>query len=152
KLPDAARFTAELTRTRFPDLEVPPHSRFGHFEAGGVKRLAALEHALRNLSPHERARTLIDLVVVSVLLDAGAGMRWRYREPDTGCTLGRSEGLAIASLTWAKSGALSSRGEPYQVDAKGLSAVSEASLRAAFQVDADNPLVGVEGRVHLLRA
>jgi hypothetical protein len=152
ELPEAARFTADLTRTRYPDLRVPPHSRFGHFEAGGVKRLATLEQALERLSPRERARTLIDLVVVSVLLDAGAGMQWRYREPDTGCTLGRSEGLAIASLAWAKSGALSSQGEPYQVDASGLSAVTEASLRAAFQVDADNPLVGLGGRVHLLRA
>jgi hypothetical protein len=152
KLHGAARLTAELTRTRYPDLEVPAHSRFGHFEAGGIKRLAALERALEALSPPERARRLTDLVVVSVLLDAGAGMRWRYREPDTGCTLGRSEGLAIASLHWAKSGALSKSGEPYQVDAEGLSAVSEASLAQAFQVDADNPLVGVSGRVHLLRA
>lgn len=152
KLRDAARLTAELTRTRYPDLKVPAHSRFRHFEAGGVKRLAALEHALEGLSPRERARTLTDLVVVSVLLDAGAGMRWRYREPDTGCALGRSEGLAIASLNWTKSGALSKSGQPYQVDAEGLSRVSAASLREAFQVDADNPLVGVDGRVHLLRA
>jgi hypothetical protein len=152
KLDGAARLTAELTRSRYPELKVPPHSRFGHFEAGGVKRLAALEHALAPLLPRERARTLTDLVVVSVLLDAGAGMRWRYREPDTGCTLGRSEGLAIASLAWAKSGALSKSGRPYQVDAEGLSAVSEASLGEAFQVGADNPLVGVSGRVQLLRA
>jgi hypothetical protein len=152
KLQGAARLTAELTRSRYPGLEVPPHSRFGHFEAGGVKRLVALDRALEGLSPRERARTLTDLVVVSVLLDAGAGMRWRYREPDTGCTLGRSEGLAIASLNWAKSGALSKSGKPYQVDAEGLSAVSEADLAEAFQVDADNPLVGLSGRVHLLRA
>ena len=151
KLHGTARLAAEVTRSRYPDLKVPPHSRFRHFEAGGVKRLAALELALEALLPRERARALTDLVVVSVLLDAGAGMRWRYREPDTGCTLGRSEGLAIASLAWAKSGALSKSGQPYQVDADGLSAVSEASLREAFQVDADNPLVGVKGRVHLLR-
>jgi hypothetical protein len=152
KLESVARLTADLTRRRFPDLKVPPHSRFGHFDAGGVHRLAALERALQSLPPAERARTLIDLVVVSVLLDAGAGMQWRYREPDTGCTLGRSEGLAIASLGWAKSGALSSNGAPYRVDAAGLSAVSEANLANAFQVSADNPLVGVAGRVHLLRA
>ncbi|MET0593877.1 MAG: URC4/urg3 family protein [Polyangiaceae bacterium] len=152
KLGEAARLTAELTRKRYPDLEVPPHSRFGHFEAGGVKRLAALDGALEKLPPAERARSLIDLVVVSVLLDAGAGMRWRYREQGTGATLGRSEGLAIASLAWAKSGALSSKGEPYQVDAQGLSAVTEASLGEAFQVEEGNPLVGVAGRVHLLRA
>jgi hypothetical protein len=152
KLRDAARFTAELTRTRYPDLKVPPHSRFGHFDAGGVARLRELERALSNLAPSERARALTDLVVVSVLLDAGAGMRWRYHERETGCILGRSEGLAVASLAWAKSGALSGSGQPYQVDAIGLSKVTEASLAQAFQVGGENPLVGVEGRVHLLRA
>jgi hypothetical protein len=66
--------------------------------------------------------------------------------------LGRSEGLAVASLAWIKSGALSSRGRPYEVDAAGLSAVTEAGLAEAFQVRPDNPLVGVEGRLHVLRA
>lgn len=152
RLGDAARLTAELTRSRYPDLKVPEHSRFAHFEAGGVARLAELERELTSLAPRERARALVDLVVVSVLLDAGAGMRWRYREPETDCTLGRSEGLAIASLAWAKSGALSGNGRPYQVDATGLSTVTEESLARAFQVDADNPLVGMSGRVHLLRS
>jgi hypothetical protein len=152
RLRDAARLTAELTRTRYPDLNVPPHSRFGHFDAGGVARLGELERALSYLAPRERARALTDLVVVSVLLDAGAGMRWRYHERDTGCILGRSEGLAVASLAWAKSGALSGSGQPYQVDAIGLSKVTEESLARAFQVGEDNPLVGVPGRVHLLRA
>jgi hypothetical protein len=75
RLRGAARLTAELTRTRYPRLDVPPHSRFGHFDAGGVPRLAELERALANLAARERARALTDLVVVSVLLDAGAGMR-----------------------------------------------------------------------------
>ncbi len=152
KLREAARFTAELTRTRYPQLKVPPHSRFGHFDAGGVKRLAELERALADCSARERARALTDIVVVSVLLDAGAGMRWRFHEPQTGCTLGRSEGLAIASLAWAKSGELSGNGKPYQVDADGLSQVTIDKLARAFQVSDDNPLVGVEGRVHLLRS
>jgi hypothetical protein len=152
KLREAARLTAEVTRTRYPGLDVPPHSRFAHFDAGGVARLGELERALANLAARERARALTDLVVVSVLLDAGAGMRWRYHERETGCILGRSEGLAVASLAWAKSGALSGSGHAYQVDAIGLSRVTEASLAQAFQADGDNPLVGIEGRVHLLRA
>lgn len=152
KLRDAAQLTAEVTRTRYPDLKVPPHSRFGHFDAGGVARLGELERALSNLAPRERARALTDLVVVSVLLDAGAGMRWRYHELETDCVLGRSEGLAVASLAWAKSGALSGSGQPYQVDAIGLSQVTDESLARAFQVGNENPLVGVQGRVHLLRA
>jgi hypothetical protein len=152
RLPELARLTAEVTRRRYPDLRIPPHSRFAHFDAGGVARLAALEALLAGRPQAERARALIDVVVSSVLLDAGAGMAWRYREPSTELSLSRSEGLAVASLAWVARGGLSSRGEPYHVDADGLAAVKEAALAEAFQVRANNPLVGVAGRVHLLRA
>ncbi len=152
RLPEVARFTAEVTRSRYPTLQIPPHSRFGHFDAGGVARLSALEHQLARQSPLERARALVDVVLTSVLLDAGAGARWRYHESATGLAIGRSEGLAVASLAWVSAGALSQRGRPYEVDAGGLAQVSEQSLSRAFQVTDDNPLVGIRGRVHLLRA
>jgi hypothetical protein len=152
RLSEVAKLTAEVTRRRYPTLAIPPHSRFGHFDAGGVARLAALEGELAGRDAQERARALIDVVVTSVLLDAGAGMSWRYLEAETGASLSRSEGLAVASLHWIKSGALSSRGEPYHVDAAGLLAVNHVALERAFQVSADNALVGVDGRVHLLRA
>lgn len=152
KLRDVARFTAEVTKKRYPDLRIPPHSRFGHFDAGGVARLAAVERDLAGRGALERARSLTDLVVVSVLVDAGAGTAWRYREAATGLTIGRSEGLAIASLAWIKSGALSRRGAPYEVDADGLMRVDKAGLAQAFQDSPSNPLVGLEGRVELLRA
>lgn len=151
-LPEVARLTAQVTRERYPDLKVPPHSRFAHFEAGGVPRMAALQRALAPLDELERARRLTELVVVSVLLDAGAGSAWRFTEQGTGLALGRSEGLAIASLAWAQQGGLCASREPYRVDAEGLVAVDESALAAAFQVSAANPLVGVEGRVHLLTA
>jgi hypothetical protein len=147
-----AKRVAEVTRQRYPDLNIPPHSRFGHFDAGGVARLAALRSELATRPQQEQARALVDLVVASVLLDAGAGMAYRYREAETGAELSRSEALAVASLHWIKAGGLSSRREPYHVDAGGLSAVSHAALETAFQVSAKNPLVGAEGRVHLLRA
>lgn len=41
---------------------------------------------------------MIDLFVVSVLLDAGAGDKWKYKEPNSGETYTRSEGIAVASL------------------------------------------------------
>jgi hypothetical protein len=152
RLREVARFTAELTRKRYPDLRIPPHSRFGHFDAGGVPRMAGVDHELGRLSPINRARALIDLVVVSVLVDAGAGDTWRYREERTGVVLGRSEGLAVASLAWVRSGALSRRSQPYNADAEGLMRVTSASMAGAFQVSSENPLVGLEGRVELLRA
>jgi len=46
----------------------------------------------------ELTRRLIDLFFVSVLLDAGAGDYWRYKDPETQQTLERSEGIAVASL------------------------------------------------------
>ncbi len=152
RLSEVARFTAEVTRKRYPDLRIPPHSRFGHFDAGGVRRNAALERELIDRDPRERARCLTDLVVTSVLLDAGAGSAWRYLEKDTGLTLNRSEGLAVASLAWVKAGGLSSRKAPYEVDADGLIHVTSASLAEAFQVTPQNPLIGLKGRVELLRA
>lgn len=152
RLDEAVRRTAEVTRARYPSLQIPPHSRFAHFEAGGVPRLATLERQLADRPALERARALTDVVVTSVLLDAGAGMDWRYREQATGQAIGRSEGLAVASLAWVSAGGLSSRGRAYEVDAAGLAAVDVGSLSRAFQVQCDNPLVGVEGRVHLLRA
>jgi hypothetical protein len=152
RLPEVARITAELTRTRFPDLQIPPHSRFAHFDAGGVPRLAALERELAARDPRERARVLAGVVVASVLLDAGAGDGWHYEEQDTGLRLARSEGLAVASLLWARRGGLSQSGAPYEVDAGGLRAVDEQGLSLAFQVSGDNPLVGIAGRVHLMRA
>jgi hypothetical protein len=151
RLDEVAKLVARVTRERYPTLAIPPHSRFGHFDAGGVKRLAALEESLSSLSPRERARRLVDVVLTSVLLDAGAGARWAYREADSGLSIGRSEGLAVASLAWVRSGGLSSHGRAYEVDAGGLQAASVESLSAAFQVSEQNPLVGVEGRVHLLR-
>ena len=48
--------------------------------------------------PPSRAHAMIDLTVVSVLLDAGAGPDWKYVEPATGQTFTRSEGLGVASF------------------------------------------------------
>lgn len=80
RLDEAAERVATLTRERFPDLRIPPHSRWRHFGAGGVDRKAELDALLAGRTPAEVARARIDLTVVSVLLDAGAGPAWRYRE------------------------------------------------------------------------
>ena len=97
-LATAAAEVANVTRQRYPTLNIPYHSRWRHFEPGGVDRKALLDAALGNASPAEKARAHIDLAVVSVLLDAGAGAAWRYAEASTGQTFSRSEGLGIASF------------------------------------------------------
>ena len=141
-----ADLVASVTRERYPSLDIPYHSRWRHFEAGGIDRRTSLGTAAAD--PH----VLIDLVVVSVLLDAGAGPQWRYKEASTGQTLTRSEGLGVASFHAFTSGLFSSDpAQPLRADALGLQRVSTTQLAHAFQVSDSNPLVGLEGRAHLLR-
>jgi hypothetical protein len=93
---------------------------------------------------------LIDLTVVSVLLDAGAGADWGFVE--NGVRYSRSEGLAVASWHGFVAGTFSSDPDrPLQVDAAGLRTLTVDRLAAALQVSPANPLVGLDGRVHLLR-
>ena len=80
RLPEVARRVAALTRERFPDLKIPYHSRWRHFEAGGVDRKGELDALLAGRSAADVARARIDLAVVSVLLDAGAGPKWHFVE------------------------------------------------------------------------
>ncbi|MDH6194184.1 hypothetical protein M2272_000805 [Mycobacterium frederiksbergense] len=148
----AAGEVAQVTRTRYPTLDIPYHGRWRHFETHGVHRQAEITSDATGLDTREQARSLIDLAVVSVLLDAGAGPAWRYNEPDTHLSLTRSEGLAVA--TWhAFAGGLfsSDPGRPLQADAAGLSRLDADVLAAAFQAGPGNPLVGLPGRVQLLR-
>jgi Protein of unknown function (DUF1688) len=148
RLEPTADYVIDTIRTNYPDLDIPYHSRWRHFSAGGHDRAAALGGGL---APKELARTRFDLVVASVLLDAGAGDAWRYREPATAETYARSEGLALASLDLFRSGALSARsGEPLRADAEALIRLDERTLGDAFQVGETNPLIGVGGRCRLL--
>jgi hypothetical protein len=156
-LSEAARLVAEVTRERYPDLTIPYHSRWRHFEAGGVNRAAWLNALLGAATPAEKARTQIDLALVSVLLDAGAGPDWSYQEAGGGpggqpAIYARSEGLGVASFHAFMAGLFSSdHDHPLQADAVGLQRVTAETLGAAFQVSPSNPLVGLEGRAALLR-
>ncbi|MBM3530016.1 MAG: DUF1688 family protein [Alphaproteobacteria bacterium] len=151
RLAEAADYVAAETRANYPDLKIPPHSRWRHFAAGGADRWAALTQRLGG-NATERARIAIDLATVSVLLDAGAGERWRYRETSAGQVHARSEGLAVASLELFAAGGFSSDPKrPLMADTAGLQAVDAEKLARAFQLTPDNPLIGVERRVELLR-
>lgn len=152
QLDAAVERVLDVTRQLYPDLRaIPYHGRFRHFDAGGIDRLARLDAAIRPLSREEKLMTRFELVITSVLLDAGAGAAWTYRDA-SGNSFGRSEGLAVASFDWFFSGGLSSdENRPYRVDAAKLESLSVAELAAAFQVGPDNPLIGLDGRVELLR-
>lgn len=122
----------------------------------------------------EITRRIIDLFFVSVLLDAGAGDDWRFKEPafpGTEKSYSRSEGIAVASLHMFKAGAFVSKdaGEPHQVNGmhssppsrgsglttnppigQGLLSLTEEVFNEFFQISDDNPMVGVASRVQLL--
>jgi hypothetical protein len=150
----AVQATLEVARKRFPNpADIPFHSRWRHFEAGGRDRWAALARRLAGLPKEEIARRRMDLAVVSVLLDAGAGPAWSYREPGTGETYARSEGLGVASFHMFANGAFSrdAKDDPLRVDAGRLAALTPMDIAMGFQVKAHNPLTGLEGRAELLR-
>jgi Protein of unknown function (DUF1688) len=144
-----AAYVASVTREAYPDLKIPYHSRWRHFSAGGIDRWNELAARI-DADATECARIAVDLAMVSVLLDAGAGEHWRYREG--GLSFARSEGLAVASFDMFRAGAFSSDpGRPWRVDAVALAEIDAATLARHFQVDAGNPLIGLEQRSALLR-
>jgi hypothetical protein len=145
RLGDAAQLTASVTREAYPDLDIPFHARARHFVAGAP----ALPPSGADGA---RARAAFDLVILSVLLDAGAGPDWRYRDAASGRTLGRSEGLAVASQRLFEAGAFSADpAEPARADGAILADLPDALLVEGFQVGEANAMVGLEGRTALIR-
>lgn len=135
RLPAVVDFVVDVTRRQYPDLDIPFHCRSNHLRAGGVDRLAALDSS-----------AMFDLILVAVLLDAGAGPDWSF-ESD-GKTYDRSEGLAVASAEMFAAGDF---GDGAAI-AKNLAELSETDLAKGFQVSVSNPLLGLSGRCQLLNA
>jgi hypothetical protein len=149
RLDEAADRVAATTRRRYADLVVPCHSRWRHFSVGGVGREALVA---AGADAAETARAKIDLAFVSVLLDAGAGHGWRFRELETGCVLDRSEGLAVASLRAMQQGLFSAEpGKPWRAEAAALRAITADRLGRALQHGPGNELLGLENRAAVLR-
>jgi hypothetical protein len=152
QLEPVAHYVIQVMRDEYPDLSIPFHSRWRHFEVGNVPRLAELEHRLAGLTPVEKARAKFDLAIISVLLDAGAGNPWQYHEQETELMFRRSEGLAVASFRMFCQGAFSSNAQrPLQADVQGLQGLTLQKLAQGFQVTSTNPLLGLEGRLELLQ-
>ena len=70
-----------------------------------------------------------------------------------GTRLSRSEGLGVASFDMFKDGIFSSDAAlPHRVNSHGLKQLQLSKLVKGFQIDeAENPMVGLEGRFKLLR-
>jgi Protein of unknown function (DUF1688) len=154
KFQDTADYVISIIKRDFAGEydSIPPHGRWQHFEVGGRPRVTQLLQSWStSIDNQERARRLVDLFLVSVLLDAGAGTKWQYKSKESGKFYSRSEGLAIASLEMFKAGAFSSdKDQPHQVDAAGLQSLTVESLAKGMQVSESNPMSGLEGRASLL--
>jgi Protein of unknown function (DUF1688) len=152
RMESAVELVTQTTRKAYPSLEVPFHSRWRHFVTNNDDRWAEIAGQTKWPDHAARARAEFDLAIVSVFLDAGAGPTWRYRDLKTGSAIGRSEGLGLASLAMFESGVFSANPlEPLRVDADALAHFSIADLERGMQVSSANPLIGLEGRVDLLR-
>jgi len=152
RMDDVADAVLATISRNYPSLDIPFHARWRHFVVGGVDRWDKIASATSWPDRAARARAEFDLAIVSVLLDAGAGAAWRYKDGVSGKAIGRSEGLALASLDMFASGAFSNNAQdPFRVDADTLAEFSASVLERGFQVGAGNLLVGLQGRADLLR-
>lgn len=152
-LGDCAEFVANICRKNYPKLNIPSHSRWRHFVVNGTDLWAHYcKERLADADRVIRARTAIDLVFVSVLLDAGAGPTWNFIDPVTGTKLNRSEGLAAASIDlFFNQLAKYQRNKGWYVDAEALESLTSSDLAQSFQHTERNPLLGIEGRLRLLQ-
>ncbi len=150
KFNEVVNYVIQVINENYPDHNIPFHSRWGHFRVGGINRAEMLNEKIRNRDAMEQARIKLDLVITSVLLDAGAGNVWTYNEKSSNKIFNRSEGLGVASFYLFMEGALSEDGS-LKATATGLQNLTAEKLKAAFQVSETNPLVGVEGRLSLLK-
>jgi Protein of unknown function (DUF1688) len=151
RLPEVAERVLTLTRALYPDLSrIPYHGRYRHFDVGGVPRLAQFADKIAHFPAEEQLAARFELVITSVLLDAGAGPNWQFRGADGG-VYSRSEGLAVASYELFMSGLLGGGPRAPRADVPGLTGLTAAALATAFQVGPANPLTGLEGRAALLR-
>ena len=152
RMDGVAEAVLAVTRKSYPAMNIPFHARWRHFVFGGVDRWAVQAEGVAWTDRAARALAEFDLAIVSVLLDAGAGPTWRYRDALTKQSIGRSEGLALASLDMFVGGAFSANArDPLRVDAAAIAQLPLARLQEGFQVTDQNPMVGLEGRADLLR-
>lgn len=158
RLEGVVEFVASLILRdyRDPAQDVPPHGRWRHFLPAGSVESGVIE-ALKAKNCDEKTITvaLLDLFTVSVLLDAGAGAKWSYCSARSGIKIGRSEGLAVASLDMFLAGLFSSsqEGDELRVDAEALLQLTLEDLARGLQVDEEtNPLLGLPGRLELLHS
>lgn len=110
KLNEIADYVAAIIKRDYADpaRDVPPHSRWRHFlPTGSIESSVISPLKSAGADNVEIVKSVLDLFVVSVLLDAGAGDKWKYKREGSEEAVGRSEGLAMASMDMFIKGAFS---------------------------------------------
>lgn len=124
---------------------IPVHSRLRHFDQESLQDVFTKDTS---------GAALIDLVMISVLLDAGVGGNWKWIDPNTNKQYSRSEGLAMATLAMFKDGLFSDQGQGSQVHqatAKALSSLKLSDLEQGFQIKPEtNEVTGLGCRLAML--
>lgn len=144
---DLTEYVLSVIRSNYSNLIIPYHSRWRHIETGGKNRTSKLLEG--SPSEKELACRKFDLVIISILLDAGAGEDWNYLEGND--SYSRSEGLAVASFQMFRTGLFSDDpSKPFQVNSSKLQSIQESDLAQGMQVTNNNFLLGLEGRLSLL--
>ena len=152
RLDEAVDLVVDTTRQNYPSLVVPFHSRWRHFVFDGEDRWAAIDKNANWRDRAARARAAFDLAIVSVLLDAGVGPQWLYCDAATGRSVGRSEGLALASIDMFSRGIFSSEPDDLlRADAGRLMRLSDQTVGDGLQVSGSNQIIGLSSRADLLR-
>ncbi|KAJ2718730.1 hypothetical protein GGI07_005614, partial [Coemansia sp. Benny D115] len=159
KISDVAQMVASLIKRDHGSLDkVPTHGRWRSYcikTSDGVTLDLISKHVdmwqSSGVDTKECARRVIDLFVISVLIDAGAGSHWSFMDPEFG-KLTRTEGLGMAALRMFENGVFSSnKDNKFQADSQALSELTDQMLLDGFQVSTENPLLGGPNRAQLLR-
>ena len=148
KMNDAVEYTINVIENNYPNLKIPQHSRIRHFEKFDPKFINTFNNSFK-CSDKEKIRRMIDLTVISVLTDAGAGT-WRYIKDNKIYT--RSEGLAYASYDMFMTGMFSSdEACPHRVNSKGIEKLTFEKFESGFQITEENTLFGLENRFKIIK-
>ncbi|CDO96504.1 unnamed protein product [Kluyveromyces dobzhanskii CBS 2104] len=152
KMSKVADYLLNIIERDYQNLaDIPVHGRWQHLNCNGVDRMDNLiqKWTSEGHDSLEVCRRLIDLITFSVIVDAGAGSTWNYKEGET--LIGRSEGLAIASFYMFQKGDLS-KDKSQTVNGATLKSFDKADFDKGFQISAENSLQGYEGRIELIRS
>ena len=104
---------------------------------------------MESFSLHQKTKTKLDFIGISILLEGFSGLRWRYREEKKDYS--RWEGQLIACFRMFLEGLFSSdKNKTLRVDAAKLLSLSLEDLENGLQSGDNNPLIGLEQRLQTL--